>query len=74
MHYYGERIVYKNGIRKCIPVEMTEKAVLERPDHVYKNGQVYWIEKPGDELGWSEWANFLAVKVNKQDWEDGKEC
>ena len=74
MNYYGERIVYKNGIRKCIPVEMTESAVLERPDYVYKNDEVYWVEQPGDEQGWKHWKNFKAVKVDRRDWDNGAEC
>lgn len=74
MNYYGERMVYLNGVRKCVPVEMTEKAILERPDHVYRNGQVYWVYNPGDELGWKKWKDFCAVKVVKQDWDNAREC
>lgn len=74
MYYDGERIVKKFGKRKCVKVKMTEKAVLTRPDHVYQNGEVYWIERPEDEYGWHHYEHFRAVKVTREDWNNGTEC
>ena len=74
MNYDGERLVKKFGKRKCVKVRMTEKAVLQSPTYVYEGNEICWIARPEDEYGWHHFEHFAAVKVTKEDWDNGKEC
>jgi hypothetical protein len=62
------RLVEKFDRVRAVSVEETELAKEKPEGYVFKDKEVYWVERNEDLYGWHHFKNKVAVLITREDW------